>query len=72
MTRWSTDPFARGSYSYPAVGGKPEDRQTLAAPVADRLFFAGEATNAVKYATVHGAYASGQRAAKELLAVANK
>jgi monoamine oxidase len=42
--------------------------QTLAAPVAETLFFAGEATNGDGYnGTVHGAIATGLRAAKELL-----
>jgi polyamine oxidase len=72
VTRWGTDPYARGSFSYPAVGAKAEDRATLAAPVAARVFFAGEATNATQSATVHGAYQTGLRAAKELLAAAGK
>ena len=40
--RWGADPFARGSYSY-ALPGMADCRATLAAPVDDRLFFAGEA-----------------------------
>ena len=38
---WGADPFARGSYSY-ALPGMADCRATLAAPVDDRLFFAGE------------------------------
>ncbi len=68
-TRWASDPFARGSYSYFAHGSVPEDVEALAAPIADRVFFAGEATSGDHPATVHGAYASGLRAAEEALDV---
>jgi monoamine oxidase len=70
VTRWRADPFAVGSYSYLAVGSTPDDRRALAAPVDDRLFFAGEATSVAHPATVHGAVTSGERAAAEVLAVA--
>lgn len=69
VTRWSADEFARGSYSYLAVGSTPADRLALAAPVGDRLFFAGEATHSLYPATVHGALLSGERAAAEVIAV---
>jgi monoamine oxidase len=40
----------------------------LAAPVNNTLFFAGEATDLTGYTgTVHGAIASGRRAAQEIL-----
>lgn len=67
VTRWSADPFARGSYSYNALGSTPAMRDALAAPVQDRLFFAGEATAKDDFGTAHGAYLSGLRAARELL-----
>jgi monoamine oxidase len=52
---------------YAAVGGMDAAR-TLAAPIAGTLYFAGEATNSDGYnGTVHGAIATGLRAAKELL-----
>jgi len=41
-------------------------RKKLKIPVADKLFFAGEATTGV-YATCHGADLSGERAAKQVL-----
>lgn len=66
-TRWQDDPFTLGSYSFNKVGGRPGDRLALARPVANRLFFAGEATQPQFYATVHGAYDSGRRAAGEIL-----
>jgi monoamine oxidase len=69
ITRWGRDPFAHGAYSFPAVGSSPDDRDQLAASVDDRVFFAGEATSREYFATVHGAYLSGLRAAKELMKV---
>lgn len=62
-TRWAADPFALGSYSYLGVGASSADRDALAAPVGDRLYFAGEATHRDHAATVHGAYLSGLAAA---------
>jgi monoamine oxidase len=65
---WLSDPFSRGAYSYPGVGGRHAGAE-LGAPVDSTLFFAGEATQSDgRNATVHGAVASGQRAAKEVLA----
>ncbi|WP_166785771.1 MULTISPECIES: NAD(P)/FAD-dependent oxidoreductase [Cryobacterium] len=69
-TSWSADPFARGSFSFPAVGATPEQRDALSRPVDDRLFFAGEATSTDAFGTVQGARDSGQRAARDVLAAA--
>jgi monoamine oxidase len=64
---WQTDPFSRGAYSYGKVGSDGA-QQSLAAPVENTLFFAGEATDTTGHnGTVHGAMASGYRAAKEIL-----
>lgn len=67
ITRWGSDPFAFGSYSHIATGVTAEDCDILAAPVGDRLFFAGEHTNRTYPSTVHGALLSGRRAAAEIL-----
>jgi monoamine oxidase len=65
---WSRDPFARGAYSYVAVGGR-DARAALAAPVDDTLFFAGEATSTDgQSGTVNGALETGARAAAEAVA----
>lgn len=69
VTKWSTDPFAMGTYSFLKVGSSPDDRDTLAEPIGDRIFFAGEATNGDYPATVHGALLSGRRAANEVMDV---
>ncbi|MEU9047619.1 MULTISPECIES: NAD(P)/FAD-dependent oxidoreductase [unclassified Kitasatospora] len=66
ISRWASDPFARGSYSYNKVGSTPAMRDQLAARIGDRVHFAGEATHRASFATVHGAYLSGIRAAKEI------
>lgn len=63
---WGRDPFARGAYSYPLVGGAGASRR-LARPVQHTLFFAGEATEEDgRTATVHGAIATGYRAAEQV------
>ncbi|MGD9620305.1 MAG: flavin monoamine oxidase family protein [Mycolicibacterium sp.] len=67
VTRWAADPYARGSYSFLAVGSSPDDQRALAEPVGDRLAFAGEATHPEFFATVHGAYLSGLREADRIL-----
>jgi monoamine oxidase len=64
---WQTDPFSCGAYSYALVGGSDAFDQ-LAQPIEKTLFFAGEATNGDGHnGTVHGAIATGYRAAKEVL-----
>ena len=66
---WVSDPFSRGAYSWVKVGGGDAEKR-LAEPVANTLFFAGEATNYEGHnGTVHGAIATGWRAAKEILRV---
>jgi monoamine oxidase len=66
---WHDDPFARGAYSYVPAGALHR-RQTLAQPVENTLFFAGEATEVNGHsATVHGAVATGYRAAQQVLKV---
>jgi monoamine oxidase len=65
--RWSLDPLARGSYSY-ALPGKADCRTALAAPVDNRIFFAGEACSTTDYSTAHGAYLTGVAAAEQAIA----
>lgn len=67
ITRWASDPFALGSYSFNPVGTRANSRQVLAQPVGKRLYFAGEATEPDYFSTAHGAYLSGLRAAQEML-----
>lgn len=68
ISRWLADPLARGAYSYNAVGTTRADRRALAAPLAGRVHFAGEATSAGHHGTVHGALETGRAAAARILA----
>ena len=69
---WQADPFSRGAYSYVTVGGSSA-RRRLASPLAHTLFFAGEATDwRGEAATVSGAIASGERAARATLRKASR
>jgi monoamine oxidase len=62
---WASDEFARGSYSY-ALPGHAGDRAVLAAPIDDRLFFAGEACSADNFSTAQGGFLSGREAAERI------
>ncbi|MFT3731733.1 MAG: FAD-dependent oxidoreductase [Hyphomicrobium sp.] len=72
LTKWNSDPFARGAYSFMAVGATPEDIDALAAPVGERVLFAGEATVRMHRACMHGAYASGIREAARLIGLGHE
>ncbi|WP_297507475.1 FAD-dependent oxidoreductase [uncultured Caulobacter sp.] len=61
QTAWAGDPFAGGSYSH-ALPGHAGARAVLAAPVDQRLFFAGEACSPNFFSTAHGAWMTGQAA----------
>jgi monoamine oxidase len=65
VTAWTADPWTRGSYSCP-LPGQGHQRNELARPLEDRLFFAGEATTVGDHACCHGAFRSGIRAAREI------
>lgn len=67
LTRWAEDPFSLGSYSYIPLGASGHDYDILAEPIANKLFFAGEATNRYYAATTHGAYLSGLREAERIV-----
>ena len=66
-SQWGVDPLFLGSYSY--VSGSTDESavDALAAPVAGKLFFAGEAMTSRYMGTMHGAYLTGQNAAAALL-----
>jgi monoamine oxidase len=63
-TAWAADPWARGSYSH-ALPGRAGERAVLATPVDGRLFFAGEACSPHAFSTAHGAWETGELAARE-------
>jgi monoamine oxidase len=64
---WTNDPYACGAYSYIPTGSM-DAPALLAETVEDTLYFAGEATETTgRAASVHGAIATGRRAASEIL-----
>jgi monoamine oxidase len=69
--QWGRDPFSLGSYSY-ASPGFADCRRTLAEPVEDRLFFAGEASSRHDYSTAHGAWQTGFTAAEQVIAARDR
>ncbi len=78
MTRWKSDPWARGSYSYVSVNSTGRDYDYLAEPIipipsqqatsqqVPRVYFAGEHTIRNYPATVHGALLSGLRESRRI------
>jgi len=68
---WQEDSLSRGAYAYLPVNGL-DHQLNLARPVANTLFFAGEATSVGHIGTVHGAIQTGKRAAREILSATNR
>ena len=66
ITRWLSDPFSKGSYSYGKTKDDHLERHTMSHPLYNRLFFTGEATHPAHYGTVHGALLSGEREARRI------
>jgi len=67
ITRWHSDPFSLGSYSYFALATELGDRAILGEPVGDKVLFAGEATIDRAFAQVPGAYTTGLREADRII-----
>jgi monoamine oxidase len=66
---WQSDPYSRGAYSYPRVGGTNAAKH-LARSIQSTIWLAGEAADAEgRNGTVHGAIGSGRRAAESVLRV---
>jgi monoamine oxidase len=63
---WVSDPLSMGSYSA-ALPGKAHLREQLNRPVADRIYFAGEASSVKHFGTVHGAWHSAVAATEKAL-----
>lgn len=67
LAAWSHERWSHGAYTYTPVGAG-NARTLLAAPIADTLWLAGEATVTNGHvATVHGAIETGRRAAAAIL-----
>jgi len=65
-TKWASDKFSYGAYSFTAVGNTPETYYEIGSSVDDIIYFAGEHTHEIYPATIHGAYLSGIRAARSM------
>ncbi len=67
VVNWSKDPYALGAYSYTAMDTE-DSYERLAAPINNKLFFAGEALyTGEETATVEGALGSGKEVAVVIL-----
>lgn len=64
-TEWGRNPLTLGAYAS-AVPGKFDQRKVLRQPVAERVFFAGEACSRYEWATVSGAHGSGIETAQKV------
>lgn len=67
-TKWGSNEFTFGSYSFATNGTRSADFEAFEGGVDNKLFFAGEHTSRDYRGTVHGAYLSGIREAKPQLA----
>ncbi len=65
-TRWNSEPYALGAWSAAVPGGQFARRQFLD-PIADNVWYAGEAAHETLWGTVGGAWESGERAADAVL-----
>mmetsp|Transcript_7032 Transcript_7032/g.25012 ORF Transcript_7032/g.25012 Transcript_7032/m.25012 type:complete len:577 (-) Transcript_7032:220-1950(-) len=68
ITRWGSDPFSLGAYTYDRPGGAGDDDYAALARNCGRIYFAGEHTSEAYPAMVHGAFIEGTRAALEVAA----
>lgn len=68
QSRWLANPYIGGAYSH-ARPGHAGARDVLAAPIENKVFFAGEATSKQSFSTCHGAYETGLAAASAVLAM---
>lgn len=72
VTRWDTDDFSLGSYSYFSVNSTTDTVQDLASceglAKEKRVHFAGEACSVDGHQCVHGAYSTGLEAAQAIAA----
>lgn len=66
-TKWQSNVNSFGAYSYTAIGTEIQHYDDLAEEISDKLFFAGEHTNADYFSTAHGAYLSGIREADKII-----
>ncbi|KAH0624385.1 hypothetical protein JD844_031791 [Phrynosoma platyrhinos] len=79
-SKWHSEPYTKGSYSYVSVDSCGDDIDVLAQPLPEeacnskppQVLFAGEATHRTFYSTTHGALLSGWREANRLIHIYDK
>jgi monoamine oxidase len=64
-TAWRNDPWSRASWTV-VPPGRASIRDFLKAPLAERIWFAGEALSRTQWGTAGGAWEEGERAADEI------
>ena len=72
LTKWMSDPYVRGSFSYAKVGTTSSHFRALAQVLTvgkKNIWFIGEGTNSVDYSYTNGAFDSGTKAAAAALKV---
>jgi len=55
LVDWGKNPYILGGYSSPSFGATPEMRHIWSVPIAEKLYFGGEAFNKDSIMTMHGA-----------------
>jgi monoamine oxidase len=65
-TAWRHDPWSRASWAV-VPPGLSAARDTLKAPVAERIWFAGEALSRAQWGTAGGAWEEGERVAGDII-----
>lgn len=68
---WTKDRFIRGGYSSPSFHVSSKDREYIASPIQETIYFAGEYTSP-KYMVMQSAIESGLRVAKEVTRIKSK
>ncbi|HAD11253.1 MAG TPA: amine oxidase [Saprospirales bacterium] len=66
-TKWATNEYTFGGYSFTALNTEMRHFDDLAAELNNKLFFAGEHTEIDYFSTAHGAYLSGIREADKII-----
>eukprot|EP00347_Sterkiella_histriomuscorum_P014422 403360925 len=66
-SNWSQDDHAQISYTFMKVGSKPQACKEIAKGIDKRIWFAGKHTYYEFLGTTHGAYISGEIAAKNVI-----
>jgi len=71
VSQWGQDPLFNGSYSTWPIGFYEEDYLEMIAPLDDKLFFSGEATDPDYFGYTHGGLVSGRNAVDDIFAASS-